>query len=108
MEILNELVYLKKYVKKIYTKNDPAHDFQHIMRVYKNAEKICRNEKVNERLVLVSVLLHDIVKKSQSDKRKKSSADLSANKSIIILKKLKFLDQLNDHVMSIQKKYENV
>ena len=62
------------------------------MRVYKNAEKICRNEKVNERLVLVSVLLHDIVKKSQSDKRIKSSADLSANKSIIILKKLKFLD----------------
>tara|TARA_B100001750_G_scaffold219888_1_gene207149 strand:- start:1286 stop:1909 length:624 start_codon:yes stop_codon:yes gene_type:complete len=89
---LNELVYLKNYVKKIYAQNDPSHDFAHIMRVYKNAEKICRNEKVNERLVLVSVLLHDIVKKSQSDKRIKSSADLSANKSIIILKKLKFLD----------------
>jgi uncharacterized protein len=85
-------VYLKNYVKKIYAQNDPSHDFAHIMRVYKNAEKICRNEKVNERLVLVSVLLHDIVKKSQSDKRIKSSADLSANKSIIILKKLKFLD----------------
>ena len=89
---MNELVYLKNYVKKIYAQNDPSHDFAHIMRVYKNAEKICRNEKVNERLVLVSVLLHDIVKKSQSDKRIKSSADLSANKSIIILKKLKFLD----------------
>jgi len=85
-------VYLKNYVKKIYVQNDPSHDFAHIMRVYKNAEKICRNEKVNERLVLVSVLLHDIVKKSQSDKRIKSSADLSAGKSIIILKKLKFLD----------------
>ncbi len=85
-------MYLKNYVKKIYAQNDPSHDFAHIMRVYKNAEKICRNEKVNERLVLVSVLLHDIVKKSQSDKRIKSSADLSANKSIIILKKLKFLD----------------
>lgn len=85
-------MYLKNYVKKIYVQNDPSHDFAHIMRVYKNAEKICRNEKVNERLVLVSVLLHDIVKKSQSDKRIKSSADLSAGKSIIILKKLKFLD----------------
>ena len=85
-------MYLKNYVKKIYAQNDPSHDFAHIMRVYKNAEKICRNEKVNERLVLVSVLLHDIVKKSQSDKRIKSSADLSANKSIIILKKLKYLD----------------
>ena len=40
MEILNNLEYLKKYVKNIYEKNDPAHDFMHIMRVYKNAEKI--------------------------------------------------------------------
>ena len=92
MEILNELIYLKKYVKKIYTKNDPAHDFQHIMRVYKNAEKICKTEKANKKLVLVSVLLHDIVKKSDSDKRLQSSADLSASKSIMILKKLKFSD----------------
>ena len=38
-------------MKKIYVQNDPSHDFAHIMRVYKNAEKICRNEKVNERLV---------------------------------------------------------
>ena len=56
MEILNELEYLKKYVKQIYEKNDPAHDFMHIMRVYKNAEKICKVEKANTKLVLVSVL----------------------------------------------------
>ena len=92
MEILNELVYLKKYVKKIYTKNDPSHDFQHIMRVYKNAEKICKTEKADRKLVLVSVLLHDIVKKSESDKRVQSSSDLSASKSIKILEKLKFSD----------------
>ena len=40
---MNELAYLKNYVKKIYVQNDPSHDFAHIMRVYKNAEKICRN-----------------------------------------------------------------
>ena len=90
MEILNDLEYLKKYVKKIYEKNDPAHDFMHIMRVYKNAEKICKLEKVDMKLVLVSVLLHDIVKKTDSDKRSKSSADLSADKAILILKKLQF------------------
>ena len=90
MEILNDLEYLKKYVKKIYEKNDPAHDFMHIMRVYKNAEKICKLEKANRKLVLVSVLLHDIVKKTDSDKRSKSSADLSADKAILILKKLQF------------------
>ena len=90
MEVLNELEYLRNHVKKIYTENDPAHDFAHIMRVYKNAEKICKTEKSNRKLVLVSVLLHDIVKKTQSDKRIKSSADLSAKKASLILKKLKF------------------
>ena len=87
---MNELEYLKKYVKKIYEKNDPAHDFMHIMRVYKNAERICKSENVNRKLVLISVLLHDIVKKTHSDKRSKSSADLSADKAKSILKKLQF------------------
>lgn len=89
MEILSELEYLKNYVKKIYAKNDPAHDFAHIMRVYKNAEKICRGEIVNKKLVLISVLLHDIVKKSDVDKRKKTSAELSAEKASSILRKLR-------------------
>ena len=89
MEILNEITYLKKYVKKIYSKNDPAHDFEHIMRVYRNAEKICKTEKANKKLVLISVLLHDIIKTSQSKQNSKSSSDLSAEKSVKILKKLK-------------------
>ena len=88
MEILNEIKYLKNYVKKTYLKNDPAHDFEHIMRVYKNAEKICKTEKANKKLVLISVLLHDIVKISHSSKNSKSSADVSAEKSKVILKKL--------------------
>ena len=50
MEVLNELEYLRNHVKKIYTENDPAHDFAHIMRVYKNAEKIwvISNESVGK------------------------------------------------------------
>ena len=92
MEVLNELLYIKKYVKRIYAKNDPAHDFEHIMRVYKNAEKICKTEESNKKLVLISVLLHDIIKKSETDKRTKSSSALSASKSIKILEKLKFSD----------------
>ena len=51
---------LKDEVKEL-TKNDSAHDFAHVMRVYKNAQKICKQEKVNEKLVLSAVLLHDIV-----------------------------------------------
>ena len=88
MEILSEIKYLKNYVKKIYLKNDPAHDFEHIMRVYKNAEKICKTENANKKLVLISVLLHDIVKIPHSSKNSKSSADVSAEKSVKILKKM--------------------
>ena len=98
MEILNDLAYLKKYVEEIYKKNDPSHDFGHIMRVYKNAETICKTEKANKKLVLISVLLHDIVKKSQYDKRRESSADLSATKSTRILKKLNFSNINNANV----------
>ena len=58
------------------------------MRVYKNAEKICKTEKANKKLVLISVLLHDIVKVQYSSKNLKSSADASAEKSEIILKQL--------------------
>ena len=53
---MNTLDSLKDEVKEL-TKHDSAHDFEHIMRVYKNAQKICKQEKVNESLVLSSVLL---------------------------------------------------
>ena len=58
--------------------NDPAHDFDHVMRVYNNAEKIVKKEKANQKLVLSAVLLHDIVSYPKSSKRSKfSSIDLS-------------------------------
>jgi uncharacterized protein len=91
--------------------NDSAHDFQHIMRVYNNAKKICKNENVNEKLVLSAVLLHDIVSYPKSDKRSKLSSTESAKKSKKILKKLNFSqkeiqiisDAIRDHSFSKNK-----
>ena len=71
-------------------KNEPAHDFNHVMRVYKNAQKICKKEKVNEKLVLSAALLHDIVSHPKSDKRSKNSSLESAKKATNILKNLNF------------------
>jgi uncharacterized protein len=88
---MNILDSLKDEVKEL-TKNDSAHDFEHIMRVYKNAQKICKQEKVNENLVLSSVLLHDIVSYPKSDKRSKTSSIQSAKKSKLILKKYDYSD----------------
>ena len=67
--------------------NDPAHDFDHVMRVYSNAKKIIKKEKANQKLVLSAVLLHDIVSYPKSSKRSKFSSIDSAKKAKTILKK---------------------
>lgn len=78
---------LKAEVQKILVRNDPAHDFEHIMRVYKIAEKIGKKEKANMTLVRAAVLLHDIVSYSKSDKRSKSASMASSLQAAKILKR---------------------
>lgn len=87
---MNSLELLKKEAERLTGKNDPAHDFEHIMRVYRNAKKICKNEKVNSKLVLCAALLHDIVSFPKSDKRSKTSAKKSSILAGKILKKYNF------------------
>ena len=87
---MNFLEQLTKEVKELTRKNDAAHDFEHIMRVYKNAKKICKNEKVNPKLVLCGALLHDIVSFPKSDKRSKTSSKKSSILAAKILKKYNF------------------
>ena len=80
---------LKDEVKKR-IENDSAHDFNHILRVYNNAQKICKKEKADEKLVLSAALLHDLVFYPKSDKRSRMSSIESAIKSKSILKKYNF------------------
>ena len=91
--------------------NDSAHDFEHTIRVYKNAQKICKKEKANEKLILSAALLHDIVSYPKSNKRSKMSSIESAKKSKKILEKLDFSkdeitiisDAIRDHSFSQNK-----
>ena len=88
--------------------NDAAHDFDHIMRVFKNAQNICKKENANEKLVLSAVLLHDVISYPKSDKRSKLSSIKSAEESKKILKKFNFTkeeiqiisDAIRDHSFS--------
>ena len=82
---------VKKEVREI-IKNDPAHDFQHVLRVYRNAEKICKKEKVETKLVLCAALLHDLVSYPKSNKRSKLSSIESAKKSKKLLEKYDLLE----------------
>jgi uncharacterized protein len=103
-----KVIDLLQTIVKQKMKNDPAHDFNHIMRVYKNAQKLCKKEKANQKIVLSAVLLHDIVSYPKSDKRSKLSSQKSADEAKKILKKLNFTskeihiisDAIRDHSFS--------
>ena len=104
MKVLEQLQ--KEVRNKI--SNDPAHDFDHIIRVYKNAEKLSKKEKANTKLVLCAVLLHDIVNYKKSDQRSKNSSTKSAIMARKILSKYSFsnseikviTDAISDHSFS--------
>ena len=101
---------LKNEVKEI-MKNDPAHDFQHVLRVYRNAENICKKERIDNKLVLCAALLHDLISYPKSDNRSKLSSVQSAKKSKELLEKYDFLeneikiicDAIQDHSFSQNK-----
>ena len=76
--------------------NDVSHDFEHIMRVLKNATRIARKEKADVRVITAAALLHDIISYPKSDPRSKNSSSDSAEESRKILKKYDFSqDEIN-------------
>ncbi|MER3407266.1 MAG: phosphohydrolase [Nitrososphaera sp.] len=58
---------------------DPAHDWQHIMRVYRNAEAIGREEGADMKVLLTSALLHDLVVYPKGSAKHSKSSDDSAD-----------------------------
>lgn len=77
---------IRMKVKKIYEGRDPAHDLQHILRVYKNAELIGKREGADMEVLLAAVLLHDIVVYPKGSAKSSKSADDSADMAEKILK----------------------
>ena len=67
---------------------EPAHDFEHVMRVYKNVEFLCRAENLNSELILTASLLHDIILYPKTGKNAKNSAKESADAAKTILEKI--------------------
>lgn len=107
---MNDLKKLELYVQR-QIQNDPAHDFEHIMRVCKNVKKIAKYENVDLNLVLAAALLHDMVSFPKSDKRSKTSSLKSAQKAKEILEKYHYtkneiktiVDAIADHSFSRNK-----
>src|SRR5919198_4540193 len=70
---------IMRTVQLLLHNQSPAHDFQHIIRVYKNAEMISKQEEsVDLDIVLAAALLHDLVVYPKGSSKTINSADDSA------------------------------
>jgi uncharacterized protein len=78
---------LKQEAEKRLEGRDPAHDFQHIMRVYRNAELIGKEEGADMQVLLASALLHDLVVYPKGSSKRSKSSDDSADLAEKILAK---------------------
>ena len=77
---------IKKKVAKMLEGRDPGHDFEHIMRVYRNAEFIGQKEGADMEILLAAVLLHDLVVYPKGSAKSAKSADDSADMAEKILR----------------------
>ncbi|MDN4493773.1 HD domain-containing protein [Ureibacillus aquaedulcis] len=70
---------LKQAVQEIYNQFDASHDFQHIERVFQNAESILETEPEADReIVQIAVLLHDVSDKKYTDSKENEDALLNS------------------------------
>ena len=91
---------IKRKVKKMLEGRDPAHDFYHIMRVYKNAKLIGRREGSNMEILLTAVLLHDLVVYPKGSNKSFKSSDESADLAENILLSHGYLQDQINHISS--------
>lgn len=78
---------LIKIVKSRQTKDDPSHDFNHILRVFNLAVKIGKKENADLDIIIPAALFHDIIiypkntlaSKNESDESAKFAADILDN-----------------------------
>lgn len=83
---------IKRRVELLLRNQEPSHDFQHVLRVYRNAEMICKKEEgADSDIILAAALLHDLVVYPKRSSKTLNSADDSAE----IAKKI--LSQYNSY-----------
>src|SRR5438132_12461483 len=81
---------VERKVIKLLDGRDSADDFQHIKRVYKNAEVIGRREGADMKILLLAALLHDLVVYPKGSAKTSKSADDSADMAEKLLKSYRY------------------
>ena len=75
--------------EKRQTKEDPSHDFQHIVRVTNLAVEICKSVNADLDIVIPAALFHDTIVYRKDSPKCKNETDESAEAAYQILKKIK-------------------
>lgn len=65
--------------------NDPAHDWQHVLRVAANAREICAAEGVDAGVVVPAALLHELFNHPKNHPESARSGELCAEKALAAL-----------------------
>ena len=90
---MNDISKCQELVMSVYNNMDASHDYQHIERVYKNAETILQSEpQADVQIVRLAVLLHDV-----SDAKYTQTKEAEER----ILQKLDLTDEQRQHIRDI-------
>lgn len=73
--------------KKWYSQADPVHDFAHVLRVYRTAERLGREEGADLEIIRAAALLHDVEGSSPGSETRSSHHLFSADFANQILSK---------------------
>ena len=73
--------------------DDGSHDVAHILRVFKNALRIQKEEGGDIRLLSAAVLLHDCISVEKNSPLRAQASRLAAERAAVILKKLDWNDR---------------
>lgn len=98
----SKIVEVKKFAEKHLVYNsDPAHNMEHVMRVYNLAIKLAQGQRVDLDVIKIAVLLHDIggVKESKDSSGKTDHAVESAKLAKPFLIKLSLQEDKIKHIL---------
>lgn len=76
---------LKVLVRPYYPSTDPAHNWNHILRVAHLAQELSQEENANEDITLAAALCHDLVNVPKNDPRRSQASTLSAQEAAPLL-----------------------
>ncbi len=80
-----------EWVAQHYTQADAAHDVAHFRRVWRTAQHLMEDQKVDGLVVLTACYFHDIVSLAKNDPQRAMASRMAAEKTASILKE-DFLD----------------